>query len=52
MLALVALGTMMSAVWMTGLIVLVLAEKVLRHGVLVSRVAGIAILSLAVVTFL
>jgi predicted metal-binding membrane protein len=52
MLALVALGTMMSAVWMTGLIVLVLAEKLLRHGVLVSRVAGIAILSLAVVTFL
>jgi predicted metal-binding membrane protein len=52
MLALVALDMMMSALWMTGLVVLVLAEKVLRHGVLVGRVAGVAILALAVVTLL
>ena len=52
MLALVALGQMMSVVWMTGLVVLVLAEKLLRHGVLVGRVAGVAILSLAVATLL
>jgi predicted metal-binding membrane protein len=48
MLALVALDLMMSVVWMAALVVLVLAEKVLRHGVLVGRVAGVAILVLAV----
>jgi len=52
MLALVALDAMMSVVWMSALVVLVLAEKTLRHGVLMSRVAGIAILGLAVVTLL
>jgi predicted metal-binding membrane protein len=52
MLALVALDTMMSVFWMAGLVALVLAEKLLRHGVLVSRVAGLAILALAIVTVL
>ena len=52
MLVLVALGTMMSVVWMTGLVALVLAEKLLRHGVLVGRIAGYAILAVAVVTIL
>ena len=52
MLALVALDAMMSVVWMSALVVLVLAEKTLRHGVLMSRVAGIAILVLAAVTLL
>src|SRR6188472_2160475 len=42
MLALVALDAMMSVVWMSALVVLVLAEKTLRHGVLMSRVAGVA----------
>jgi len=52
MLALVALDAMMSVVWMSALVVLVLAEKTLRHGVLMSRVAGVAILGLAAVTLL
>jgi predicted metal-binding membrane protein len=52
MLALVALDLMMSIVWMTGLVVLVLAEKLLRHGVLVGRVAGVGIVGLAIVTLL
>ena len=52
LLALVALDAMMSVVWMSALVVLVLAEKTLRHGVLMSRVAGVAILGLAAVTLL
>ena len=48
MLALVALDLMMSVLWMSGLVVLVLAEKILRHGVLVGRLAGVAILTVAV----
>jgi len=52
MIALVALDAMMSVVWMSALVVLVLAEKTLRHGVLMSRVAGVAILGLAAVTLL
>jgi len=52
MLALVALDAMMSVAWMSALVVLVLAEKTLRHGVLMSRVAGVAILGLAAVTLL
>jgi len=52
MLALVALDQMMSVLWMTGLVALVLAEKLLRHGVLVGRVAGVAILVLAIVALL
>jgi predicted metal-binding membrane protein len=50
MLALVALDRMASLAWMTLLVVLVLAEKLLRHGVLVGRVAGFVVLALAVVT--
>jgi predicted metal-binding membrane protein len=52
MLALVALDAMMSVLWMSALVVVVLAEKTLRHGVLMSRVAGVAILALAAVTLL
>lgn len=52
MLALVVLGQMMSILWMTGLVALVLGEKLLRHGVLVGRVAGAGILVLAVVALL
>ena len=52
MLALVALDAMMSVLWMAGLVGVVLAEKTLRHGVLMSRVAGVAILALAALTLL
>jgi predicted metal-binding membrane protein len=52
MLALVALDAMASVLWMSALVVVALAEKTLRHGVLMSRVAGVAILALAAVTLL
>ena len=52
MLALVALGQMTSIVWMGALVALVLAEKTLAHGVLVGRVAGLALLLLAIATLL
>ena len=52
MLALVALDAMMSLAWMAGLVTLVLAEKLLAHGVLVGRIAGVAILGLALVALL
>jgi predicted metal-binding membrane protein len=52
MLALVALDAMMSVLWMSALVSVVLAEKILRNGVLMSRVAGVAILALAAVTLL
>ena len=52
MLALVALDAMLSLVWMAGLVALVLAEKLLAHGVLVGRITGVAILGLALATLL
>ena len=52
MLALVALDSMMSLVWMAGLVALVLAEKLHAHGALVGRIAGVAILGLALVALL
>ena len=52
MLALVALEAMTSVLWMGALVALVLAEKMLAHGVFVGRLAGVAILGLGVVTLL
>jgi predicted metal-binding membrane protein len=52
MLALVALDRMMSVAWMALLVAVVLAEKLLRHGVLVGRLAGVAIVALALAVLL
>lgn len=48
MLALVAVGAMMSPVWMAALVAFVLALKLLRHGVAVSRLAGAGLLAAGV----
>jgi predicted metal-binding membrane protein len=48
MLLLAALGASMSVLWMTALALFVLAEKTLRRGQLVARLAGVAVIAVAV----
>jgi predicted metal-binding membrane protein len=52
LMALLFVGGVMNLAWIAALAVLVLAEKVASHGVLVSRLAGIALLAWSVATLL